>query len=247
MAVFASHVDPGDDDSLRYFWVLANRLIQVRRENAAIVELRSYGAAVYQGYELSDGSLVIYSKSKSPLELLLLSREEENSAWFRVRTTWSNLRTSWLGDRRPRAVRVTYNNYSTKLIQVIGYFSKDGDNPNFTGLDARDEHLAPLLRLPTLRNIHLVDAEITDEALMTLAALEKLEFLDLRGASVSQKAVDSLQKKLPHCQIKTGPSLDLTSHFFEMEKRFESVDEMDAKAKRRGEKVENGMRVKLAE
>lgn len=83
-------------------------------------------------------------------------------------------------------------------------------------VDLTDEGLAIVSRLKHLRTLTIFDAEqLTDEGLLRLGQLTSLERLqlDLGRHRVSSKALESLKRALPNCQIDVGnaheESLDL--------------------------------------
>ena len=66
-----------------------------------------------------------------------------------------------------------------------------------------DSDLRIVSKLPVVSKLWLNDTPITDDSIEFIACLPDLQFVDLRGTRVSASAVQSLQLRLPTCQIMT--------------------------------------------
>jgi hypothetical protein len=69
--------------------------------------------------------------------------------------------------------------------------------------DVTNDDLAKLMELPYLRVLVLQNTAITDEAMIYFDSWKDLEWVDLKGTSVSDAAANRLRKRLPKCEIET--------------------------------------------
>jgi hypothetical protein len=64
------------------------------------------------------------------------------------------------------------------------------------------EGLKQLRELPNLRRLHLFGTKLDASALLELAALTQLEYLNLTFTQVQEQQVEDLRKRLPDCDVR---------------------------------------------
>ena len=106
-----------------------------------------------------------------------------------------------VGNRAERALVADVRTRLTdeSLRHIAGMKTLQTLNLNYTNITAKG--LALIAGLPELRDLRLDSATIGDSEVDVLTSFPKLEHLNIYHTLLTEKAHDSLQQKLPKCQI----------------------------------------------